>query len=187
MSPETKRLQILTMAILDNAHNYEWSIQGFGLLRLYIRDVGRLHIWNSSLRYENVSTVHNHSWDLHSTIIAGKLHNTRYVHDDILGWPYHGHRLVTGFDTRHVEDLPLTKLYALPSEVYLPGDTYSQYATVIHRTDAEDGTVTLMERALDVDGQADIYWPAGTEFGTAKPRIALHGEVEQFVRSVKWE
>ena len=70
---------MLTVGILDNASSYKWSVQGFGMLRLYIRKVGRLHIWDNELRYPGVSVIHNHSWDLESTIIVGAIRNTRYT------------------------------------------------------------------------------------------------------------
>ncbi len=174
-------LRIAVLGILDNAAAYQWSVQGFGLLRLYIRDVGRLHIWDSALRAPNVSMVHNHSWDLHSTVIAGRLVNTRYkLVEGYGGDLYHGRRLVTGYHTRTVSALDDIQLAGI-GETYGPGDTYSQLANEIHRTDADDGTVTLMLRQEDENGQADVYWPAGTEWGTAKPRAATPEEVSATV------
>lgn len=174
-------LQTTTLAILDNAHSFKWSVQGFGMLRLYIRDFGRLHIWDDLLRYPGVSMVHNHSWDLQSVVVSGHLINTRFQivkKDHPLGRPYEGKRLVTGYNTKDVQSLGTVDLYQYPLEDYFSGDTYRQVASEIHRTDAENGTITLMHRKDDVNGQADVYWPAGTEWGTAQPREAMPGEIQ---------
>src|SRR5712691_11456301 len=37
-----QQLQVLALAILDKASAFHWSVHGFGVLRLYIRGVGRL-------------------------------------------------------------------------------------------------------------------------------------------------
>ncbi len=174
MSP----LQIAVLAILDNAETFSWSVHGFGMLRLYIRNLGRLHIWDSALRYPNVSMVHNHSWDLRSTVVSGQLVNTRFSPTEGYGAVYEGKRLITGYNTTDVQHFPFpVALMASPSEVYGPGSVYTQHASEVHRTDATDGTISLMERQEDENGQADVYWLAGTEWGTAKPRPATSDEV----------
>jgi hypothetical protein len=170
-------LQLATVAILEHASAYEWSVQGFGMLRLYIRDIGRLHIWDDRLRYPNVSMVHNHSWDLRSTVVNGLLVNTRFQLVERGGERYSGQRLITGYQTKMVARLADCLLQAEAPEVYQTGATYSQSAFEIHRTDADNGTITIMARKEDEQGQADVYWLANTEWGTAKPRAATPEEV----------
>lgn len=184
-------LRLLVTAILDNARQYTWSVQGFGLLRLYIRRVGRLHIWDSALRYPNVSMIHNHSWDLHSTIIAGSLRNTRFYerqHPKPNWQPYMKQRLVTGYNSKMVTDPTLVYLLPEETEVYsanqapsIPARVYSQKASEIHLTDADDGAITLMHREEDNDGQADVYWSQGCSWGTAQPRQATQQEIRMTV------
>lgn len=171
-------LQLAVLAILENAEQYDWSVQGFGMLRLYIRNVGRLHIWDSKLRYPGVSMIHNHSWDLKSTVVSGGLQNTKYTTNKRRGARYDGKRLITGYHTSDVINLQPTRLAVMDLELFGPGECYEQLAAQIHQTDAKDGTVTIMERIEDVkDGQADVYWLQGTKWGTAKPRPATHNEI----------
>ncbi len=66
-------------------------------------------------------------------------------------------------------------------EHYRAGQAYAQAANEVHRTDAQDGTITLMERPLDQDGHADVFWPVGEEWGNAKPRPATLAELQQVV------
>lgn len=180
---DIKPLQLAVVAILEKAKHYEWSVQGFGMLRLYIRNIGRLHIWDSRLEYPGVSKIHNHSWDLRSTIVFGELTNTVFG-EHSRGVLFSGKRLVTGYQTRDVQALPDTKLAIIDQQTFTPGDAYAQAASKIHRSDAVDGTVTLMERNEDENGQADVYWLHGTEWGTAKPREATVAEIEMVTQSV---
>jgi hypothetical protein len=187
MRADITALRLATICILDNAlsevnsgrtgfHGNEWSVQGFGMLRLYIRTIGRLHIWDSALRYPNVSMIHNHSWDLKSTVVAGCIRNTRFTREPLMGRKYVGQRLVTGYNTRMVTPIEDVRLLDWPTETYLPGDVYAQRAAEIHRTDATDGTVTIMARNEDEQGEADVFWPADCTWGTAKPRPATPDE-----------
>lgn len=182
LAPWLAPLRLLTLQVLDHAEKFSWSVQGFGVLRLYVRKVGRLHIWDDELRYPDVSMIHNHSWDLRSTVICGGLKNYRFLEDDLLGRPFWKQRLLTGFDSKMVQSSPvLVKLDLQPIEHYGPGDVYRQAAHEIHRTEAENGTVTLMERREDSEGLADVYWPKGCTWGSAKPRPATTTEVARTV------
>jgi hypothetical protein len=155
----------------------DWSVQGFGLLRLYIRKVGRLHIWVSALRYPGVTMVHNHSWDLRSTIVSGCLINRRWTQQPF-GERWKRRRILTGYDCKFVQPAD-DEVYLIeePRDVYHAGDVYRQNASAIHMTDAEDGTVTLMERNEDTNGEADLYWRITEEWGTARPRKATPEEI----------
>lgn len=169
-------LRLAVKAILLNASSYSWSVQGFGLLRLYIGREGRLHIWDSRLRYAGVSMIHNHSWDLRSTIVSGQLFNIRYVRAGP-GSMFHTHRLLTGYHSKPVTGDSLVCLTDLTPERYVPGNVYQQRANEIHKTVADDGTITLMERKEDEQGEADVFWPEGEDFGTATPRQATQEEI----------
>lgn len=180
-------IQILDRALTDNEafhrrygndpHAWTWSVQGFGMLRLYIRQIGRLHIWDSALEYPNVSKVHTHSWDLKSTVVCGCVRNTRFAEEQVIGHAYKKHRLLTGYQARPVTEAVDTRLLSWPVETYFPGDVYAQHAHEIHRTDALDGTVTIMARNEDVNGEADVFWPVGCSWGTATPRQATPEEI----------
>jgi hypothetical protein len=186
MRSHVRPLQLAVMQILDSAlsdvivrnqaPSGDWSVQGFGLLRLYIRQLGRLHVWDSSLRYPGVTMIHNHSWDLRSTIVSGRLTNRRWT-EQPFGERFHKQRIVTGYQCQFVAPIEKVFLIEEPRDVFQPGDVYRQNAKQIHLTDAEDGTITLMERHEDTNGEADLYWPEDSEWGTAKPRAATPEEV----------
>jgi hypothetical protein len=173
MSP----LQLTVRTILERAEAYEWSVQGFGLLRLYLRDDARLHIWDPELAYDNVSVIHDHSWDLESTIVVGRMTNIRYEETQGPGDPYHKQSVVTGYKAHLLKEPENVVLEEYQPVIYIPGDVYSQKAAEIHQSVPDPYTVTFMKRKADIDGVANLYWPYGTSWGTAKPRKATEEEV----------
>jgi hypothetical protein len=197
----TRAFQIAVLEILDGALRElaagrmpggDWSVQGFGMLRLYIKKIGRLHVWDTALRYPAVSMIHNHSWDLRSHVVSGVVQNTRYlVFENEEGarkyWgekasifklePFYKHTMITGYNCEVVVPQSTVFLHGYRPELFRAGEHYTQAASEIHRTDASDGTITLMERNEDVNGQADIFWPEGEEWGTARPRRATRDDL----------
>jgi hypothetical protein len=190
----TKPLQLAVLQILDTVvgqiqHEQplygDWSVQGFGVLRLYIRNIGRLHIWNSALRYQNVSLVHNHSWDLRSTVVCGRLVNQRYeewefsptLEDGNNAMLFNRRRIMTGYDCHFVAPEDVVTLLRHRAEEYFAGDLYHQRAHEVHASLPDDGCITLMERRENSDGHANVYWPIDGAWGDAKPRRATRQEV----------
>jgi hypothetical protein len=161
-----------------------WSVQGFGVLRFYIRNLGRLHVWDSRLRYPKVSLIHNHSWDLTSTVVSGVLVNRRFeLVEQFNGRPYWQQRLLTGYDSKMEQPEP-EKVFLLeePRETYLPGEVYHQRAEEIHASYPDDHTITLMaRRENDAPGFADVFWQPDEEWGTAKPRGATLEELWKYL------
>lgn len=172
-------LAVLARAILSNAAAFEWSLQGMGMLRLHLSNDCRLHVWDSRFRAPGVSMVHDHlQWGLHSTIVAGELRNVRYVEADD-GEPFMARTLKPGYGYFWKDEAQPVKLRALPIDTYTAGAEYSQLPAEIHETDATDGTVTFMRKTPTDDESARVFWPAGTEWGSAEPRKATAEEVAE--------
>lgn len=183
-NPLLRPLQLTALSILDHSDEYEWRLQGFGMLKTYIRGLGRLHIWDSTLRFPGVSLIHNHSWDLTSTVAAGLLVNQTYIESftSVYSKPFETKQIIAGENPQDATPLRRVRLIDEVPQTYLPGDQYSQPGNVIHKTEARDGTVTIVDRLHDgPDGLADIYWPAGTQWGTAAGREARLDEVNRAV------
>jgi len=195
-----KPLQLAVLQILDAAvgqieHEQplygDWSVQGFGVLRLYIRKIGRLHIWNSALRYPSVSLIHNHSWDLRSTVVCGRLVNQRYEEWEFApatvtmdpDLRYNRRRIMTGYDCKFVAPEDVVTLVRLNREQYFAGDVYHQRAQEVHASLPDDGCITLMERREESNGEANVYWPINGAWGDAKPRLATRTEVMRTIQA----
>jgi hypothetical protein len=174
----------LVKSILEKWSAYSWTIQGFGMVRTKIANVGRIHIWDSRVRSPLVSDVHAHPWDLYSAIISGELLNQKFVEVETDGLPYRKATLATGEGGGLVGE-PQDVLLDMDSLEFLTvGEAYNQRSVEIHRSIPQDGTVTLMERFQGPPLQETVvYWPAGTSWVSAEPRPAQQWEIE---RSVKY-
>jgi len=176
------KLRTLTRFILENAEKFEWSLQGLGMLRLYLPNNTRLHVWDTRFAFPGASPIHDHlQWGLHSTVISGRLTNYRfkeYRADEGLGAPYRCMTLKAGFNCFVKEEARDTYLGRLDAEVYNPGDSYAQEPNEIHETVPMNGTVTIMQKAPTLDAEsARVFWPRGQEWGSAEPRNATPEEV----------
>lgn len=167
-----KNLKALAWIVLTNAKNYQWSLQGFGLLRMHLPNDMRLHVWDSRYRFPEVSMIHDHlQWGLSSIIIAGKLTNRKYeISKKQTAFPYMYTTMKPGYGTYFKEDPKLVYLMPTEHELYKEGDSYCQRPEEIHETDAADGTVTLMKKYPTDDESARVFWPEGEEWGSAEPK-----------------
>jgi len=180
----------LVRFLLERAANYKWSIQGFGMLRLYLDGdhEPRLNIWDSRYRIPNVSMMHTHPWDFASLVVAGELTNIRYVE----AAPSEQHRIIEvhssqikpgpgGGLRRHagevLEEREVCRFMAQREEVYCPGDVYFQLADEIHVSLPSDGCITINLRERVGADVARTFWPRGTDWVSAEPRVATAEEV----------
>ena len=179
MSIETTRL--LVKGVLENADRFDWSIQGFGMLRMYLSKEVRLHIWNPAFEVENVSTIHDHPWDFESEVVCGEIQNQRYV---VLRREYDGGMMEEprqpiairydgvpdthlcavircgtggGIDKACNSGIPEPRALlpfgfpTLPVSTYRAGQSYKQVASDVHETKAVAGTVTIVTRKFKAD------------------------------------
>lgn len=170
--------KLLVKAILEQAIQYPWELQGMGMFRLRLSPNTRLHLWDHEFANKGVSMIHDHlQWALQSKVIVGQLINLRY--DPGHGMPYMYHVLRAGVGCE-VQDTQETLLSPCKPELYVEGDTYSQEPDEIHQTIAQRGTVTIMTQTRvkgENENLARVFWPKGQEWGTAEPRLAKDYEI----------
>jgi hypothetical protein len=177
---------------------WEWTLQGLGMLRLYLgtdKQV-RLHVWDDRfIFWPTPSELHTHPWHMYSLVIAGEVFNTRYTDEEpdtyLRGkgmsprqWepiPMMRQSILCGIGGGLQEEpsaaVPIT-LYEQPEERIIAGQVYKQRADEIHRSRPLCGTVTIVTRHNTADADyADVFWPEGTEWITAEPRPASPEEV----------
>lgn len=174
-------------------HNYEWTVQGLGMLRTYLSPELRLHVWNSQLRVPGVTMLHDHPWDFYSLIVAGEVIQYRYFpvspyaedgrdgSDPEGGWgfePYMMQTIVCGEGGGPAGDPEPIGLVQEPQECYVEGQCYNQLATEIHQSLPRDGTVTLIRRHFRENTEhAHVFWTPDKEWVSAEPRPATAMEV----------
>lgn len=179
--------QLFAKALLEQAEHghMDCSVQGLGMMRIYLSEGVRLHVWHHDLEVFGVTKIHEHPWDFESLVICGELENYRYLKSDEKVKDtecYVQDMLLCGTgNLAHREHLCWLGSYH-PSgkpNTYVPGGTYSQRYDEIHRTDFVDGTVTLIRRNFVNDDRdhAYVYWPDNRRFVSAEPRSATPQEI----------
>jgi len=163
--------------ILKEPFRYDgWSLQGFGMLRLYLTKEIRMHIWHPHFAVPNVSLFHDHPWDFESYIVCGALVNRRYQQG--LGNTHYCAKIQCGPGGCQKTPAEPCSLNLESEEIYIPGSTYKQSADEIHVTEAQPGTVTIVERTFRPDTEhARVFWKQPGNWVSAEPRAATNAEI----------
>lgn len=167
----------LVKMILENATAFKWSLQGLGMLRLYLSTEVRLHVWDSRYAIPGVSTIHDHPWSFKSLIVAGSVKQYRFT-EPPEGEPYQFSVLQCGAGGC-IKTFPTPiNLSRSRMEQYGEGQSYEQRHDEIHESVPANGTVTIVTRTFREDTEhARVFWPAGTDWVSAEPRTATRDEV----------
>jgi hypothetical protein len=175
--------------ILTCADEFQWQVQGFGMLRTYLNggsDI-RLQIWDQRLVEWGYSPIHDHPWDFSSIIVAGTLFNQRFNRKwqaGSSGWKkYNEDVIVPGPDNEGTESVGTCWLQGEPVEVYSAGDTYSQRWYELHQTRYTQSTITVIERERTrPDGDiASSIWQGPGKWVSARPRTAEPEEITAII------
>lgn len=177
--------ELCVAKILERAEHYDWSLQGLGMLRLYLSSRVRLHVWDRRFAVENVSTIHDHPWHFESIVLVGSIRNR--VFRVVPGEPtHHGQTIVCGPGGGPAEGwradvrLELARERTIYPGTFCNGERegYRMEAPELHESVAEDGTVTIIEREPLPDAEhARVFFPLGTEWVSAEPRRATTDEI----------
>lgn len=197
---DQKEVKMMVKAILRSPTDLEWSVSGLGMLRTYLSDEVRLHIWDPRLRVPKVSPIHDHPWALKSQVVGGTLRQNRFILkatkewlEGKYQWKHHAGQIPDNAEA--VEEMwwaPIVcgnkaytksspkeaQLYRMPLEIFREGDVYEQRKEEIHETIPEMGTVTIITRSFAVDREsANVYWRGDKEWIDAAPRPASMDEI----------
>lgn len=184
--------QLLVRTILEHPFDLSWSVQGLGMMRVYLSDAVRLHIWDDSLRIPNVSAIHTHPWHLHSTIVAGIYRQRRYIERSApnrMTTEYYRATIRCG-ENAFLKTAP-ERVYLEPQlmETYRTGESYCQNNDELHTSFPLNGTVTLVTRTFLRDREfANVYWQGEGGWVDAAPRPATREEIESVTQGslVNW-
>lgn len=166
-------IKALIRTILHKPEEHEWTLQGFGMLRLAMCSKEgdfRLNIWDSRYRNADVSMLHDHPWDFESLVVSGGLCNIRFKPDDV-GESFEFATLKPGPEGGSVSggDSGIIKLLCASTEYYTAGESYKQEAAEIHMSLPEDGTITFNRRLRKSADLAHVFWRSGKKWVSAKP------------------
>lgn len=177
-------IRAATRAILEKAEHYEWSLQGFGMLRCYLGSdrLVRLHVWDDRYAVSNVSTIHDHPWDFRSVIVSGEIRDR--VFHPIQGRPatHHVQKIVCGPGGCALERESDVALGVRLDQTFRVGQEYSRAWHYLHESLPSRGAVSIIHRSFrEQTEQARVLFPVGTEWVSAEPRAATRAEVADIV------
>lgn len=179
--------KLLVKAILEKAESYKWSLQGLGMLRLYLSNEVRLHVWDDRYKIDHVSPLHTHPWNFDSEIVAGVVRQIRYeVYDAACDHlPVYNRVLIKcGANACTMSDAEQVRLFGSTLERYEEGKSYNQVADEIHESFPENGTVTAITRTFKADTEhAYVLWQGNGGFVSAEPRPATPEEVQAITKN----
>lgn len=190
MQTDVRFLRPLIEDALRNSDRYDWSLQGFGMLRAYVGPESnpskfRLNVWSQRFAVPEVSTIHDHPWHFESVIVAGAFCNVRYTENkNRVGYTHDSMLIIPGPDGGPVKQaVESTHLTAQTPELYSVGDVYCQFADEIHQSIPYEGTVTLNDRTrTGGEDRARVFWKHGQKWVDAKPRPATREEARLICR-----
>jgi hypothetical protein len=169
-------MKLLVENILRHPTEFDWSVQGLGMMRVYLAPQVRLHVWDRALLVPGASPLHTHPWDFASTVVAGRMVNARFTEG--AGEEWNKVTIKCGENACTVGEAEVVRLLAGPYEIYGETAKYQQKSTEIHWSQPEDGTVTIVERVVKGDpDHASVYWRGRGGWVDAKPRPATPDEV----------
>lgn len=174
---DTSIIKPMVKKILECPLGHDWTLQGLGMLRLYLTPEVRMHVWDSRFRVDGVSQMHTHPWTFKSYVVEGDMQNRRWLRVKKGGQGFFEQKLKCGAGAC-LKGKPLAvRLDEEDAEYYRAGGTYTQLPDEIHSTHAAIGTVTIIERTVgdrDPD-HAFVYYV--NNFVSAEPRKATQFEV----------
>ena len=180
-------VKAMAKKLIENSCDSDWTVQGFGMMRYYISERFRLHIWNPALRVDGVSDIHTHPWKFRSYVLSGYIVNYVYSEVDPLlvgASPHNKQRIKCGEGGGLVDEPERVALSLNSVEAIRWGEFYDMDdPDKIHYTRYSPGAVTIIDRTFETDkDHAYVYWPCNESWVSAEPRPATSTEVHNTLK-----
>lgn len=193
--------------ILKNPSNYEWEVQGLGMLRTYLNKDTRFQIWNKDLIVDGVTDIHTHPWDFISVILQGKITNHIYKEypEQVNNSKKYFRCLITTGEDAYVKEKNEVYLLKCDKNTYTSGIFYIHKKHVPHKIKFKDGTITVLNKfnknvesenkkyvkytdshitvlGQEKSSEAYTYVKDGNEWVSAMPRPAKDYEIYDTIK-----
>ena len=171
--------------VMENPFNYEWELQGFGMLRTYISKNTRLQIWLKDFIVPGVTDIHTHPWDFESFIYQGQIVNHCWRESSKLDGVTFDRCLILTGEKAYVKERTQVILKVIGNQKYTRGMVYNHEKNIPHRIDFVDGTITILTKSnIHEDSLAYSYVIGiGNEWVSAAPRLATKEEIIPFINA----
>lgn len=137
---------------------------GLGFIQLKLNDKRRIHFWDISLD-KNVGPeeLHDHRYDFHSTVLAGKLKNEIWHFEPNPAGDWEMVSVSCDKDNRQASKFISRGHTQFIAEHHLQaGDTYQMHRDTFHVTSLSQPTVTLLDRSSTMKDMARVVRPFGS-------------------------
>ena len=191
--------------ILKNPFNYEWEVQGLGMMRTYLNEDTRFQIWNKDLIVDGVTDIHTHPWDFISVILQGKITNHIYKEypEQVNKSKKYFRCLINTGEDAYVKEKNEVYLLKCDKKTYTSGNFYIHKKHIPHKITFKDGTITVLNKFNKNDescmeliplllcqdkksSEAYTYVKDGNEWVSAMPRPAKDYEIYDTIKKA-WE
>jgi hypothetical protein len=151
-----------------------------GLMQLYLTPVHRLHVWVPSLAANKsyVETIHDHRFDLVSVVLHGSVtHEEIHLREDPCGTlrMFEVINAKTAIASGERPDpIPVGEMLSVEkihTFLFGTGGRYAFPAAHFHRSDATEGSITLVTKLNETSTRARLLAPA-----TDPPRFGFEQE-----------
>ncbi len=167
LSEQTRQLQRLAVQTLTSK-TVHWRHHGIGLIQAYLSPSHRLHVWSEDLLIPGMTesgAMHDHRFDLHSTVLAGSLHNNLISLDDDGGSPLDMWEIprASKGTTEEMRRVGGVRAHIMPLQILTPGHTHSIERGEFHWARPVSGSVGVTSViAMDKrDTSARLLCPSG--------------------------
>lgn len=180
---------------LRNPEEFEWSVQGFGMLRAYLdaEQKYRIHVWSALLRRpgmtESCSDIHTHPWHFASKVLWGAHLNIRYAWEPNDAGIFCRQLMVPGPGAHMLQSPKRGHLYEIGHDALVAGDSYAQKFDEIHRAIFFDGSATVITRIRgDLPDEAYTFFREASPWVSAEPESCSTRDAAEIIESAceKW-
>lgn len=151
--------------VLQSLRSVHWRHHGAGMLQAYLAPGLRAHIWHRSLRLPGAAVIHDHRFNLQSTVLLGRLNNKEVWADSRAGTFFHEVYEVENTCNERGAPPQLVGPFGWSTSFDEPlqaGDRYWITKRVFHATELQSElAVTLVAKRDEGDGRPRILVPRG--------------------------
>lgn len=148
----------------------KWRHHGIGALQAYVSETVRIHVWHDTLVLPGMresGAIHDHRFDLESTVLVGGLTNREYGEDLPDGVPlgeFDMYEVVKTSDrVAELRKIATRNFISVRETLLGEGCTYTYPKRRFHESIHRGTTVTLVTKSNQEDCPPRILAPAGTD------------------------
>jgi len=167
---KTQNLTAMRTLVSRVLPTLQWRHHGIGALQAYVSETVRIHVWHDTLVLPGMresGAIHDHRFDLESTVLVGALTNREYSEDLSHGIPlgeFDMYEVLKSKDRiAELRKVATRRFISVRETELTEGCTYTYPKRRFHESIHRGTTVTLVTKSNQEDFPPRILAPAGTK------------------------